>query len=57
MWLGPKNFLLVRSELAHASYPELPELSFRPPGFSLYMGREEGEFGDWTRNHRIKVVP
>ena len=27
-----------RSEHAHASYPEL---FFRPPGFSPYMGREE----------------
>ena len=27
-----------RSELAHASYPGL---SFRPPGFNPYMGREE----------------
>ena len=38
VWLGPSNFLLVRSEHAHASYPGL---SFRPPGFSPYMGREE----------------
>ena len=37
-WLGPGNFLLVRSEHAHASYPGL---FFRPPGFSPYMGREE----------------
>ena len=37
-WLGPNDFLLVRSEHAHASYPEL---FFRPPGFSPYMGREE----------------
>ena len=29
--LRPSNFLLVRSEHAHASYPGL---SFRPPGFS-----------------------
>ena len=36
--LGPSNFLLVRSEHAHASYPGL---FFRPPGFSPYMGREE----------------
>ena len=37
-WLGPSNVWLVRSEHAHASYPGL---SFRPPGFSPYMGREE----------------
>ena len=37
-WLGPDNFLLFRSEHAHASYPGL---FFRPPGFSPYMGREE----------------
>ena len=37
-WLGPSNFLLVRSEHAHASYPGL---FFRPPGFRPYMGREE----------------
>ena len=37
-WLGPSNFLLVRSEHAHASYPGL---FFCPPGFSPYMGREE----------------
>ena len=37
-WLGPGNFLLVRSEHAHASYPGL---FFRPPGLSPYMGREE----------------
>ena len=35
-----------RSEHAHASYPGL---FFRPPGFSPYMGREKGEFRDWTR--------
>ena len=34
----PSNFLSVRSEHAHGSYPGL---SFRPPGFSPYMGREE----------------
>ena len=34
-WLGLSNFLLVRSEHAHASYPGL---SFRLPGFSPYMG-------------------
>ena len=40
--LGPSNFLLVRSEYAHTSYPGLsPGLSFRPLGFSPYMGREE----------------
>ena len=44
-WLGPSSFLLVRSEHAHASYPGL---FFRPPGFSPYMGREKGEFRDWT---------
>ena len=38
VWLGPSNFLLVRSENAHASYPGL---SFLPAGFSPYMGREE----------------
>ena len=38
VWLGPSNFWLVRSEHAHASYPGL---SFRPPGFSPYMRREE----------------
>ena len=32
------NFWLVRSEHTHASYPGL---SFRPPGFSSYIGREE----------------
>jgi len=37
-WLGPSNFLLVRSEHAHASYPGL---FFRTLGFSPYMGREE----------------
>ena len=37
-WLGPGNFLLVRSEHAHASNPGL---FFRPPGFSPYMGRED----------------
>ena len=37
-WLGPSNFLLVRSEHVHASYPGL---SFSPPGFSPYRGREE----------------
>ena len=36
--LGTSNFWLVRSEHAHASYPRL---SFRPPGFSPYMGRKE----------------
>jgi len=36
--VGPSNFLLVRSEHAHASYPGL---FFRTPGFSPYMGREE----------------
>ena len=34
----PSNFVLVRSEHVHASYPGL---SFHPPGFSPYMGREE----------------
>ena len=38
VWLGPSNFWLVHSEHAHASYPGL---SFRPPGFSPYMGRKE----------------
>ena len=37
-WLGPSKFRLVRSERAHANYPGL---SFRPPGFSPYRGREE----------------
>ena len=37
-WLGPSNFLSVRSEHAHASYPGL---FFRSLGFSPYMGREE----------------
>ena len=37
-WLGAGNFLLVRSEHAHASYPGL---FFRPPGFSPYKRREE----------------
>ena len=36
--MDSSNFWLVRSEHAHASYPGL---SFRPPGFSLYRGREE----------------
>ena len=40
VWLGPSKFGLVRSEHAHASYPEL---FFRPPGFSSYMGRKKGE--------------
>ena len=35
---APSNFWLVRFERVHASYPGL---SFRPPGFSSYMGREE----------------
>ena len=34
----PSNFLLVRSEHAHATYPGL---FFRPPGFSPHIGREE----------------
>ena len=34
----PNNFWLVRPEHAHASYPGL---SFRPPGLSPYIGREE----------------
>ena len=38
VWLGPSNFWLVRSVHAHASYPGL---SFRPPGLSSYIGREE----------------
>ena len=37
-WLGSGNFWLVRSDHAHANYPEL---FFRPPGFSPYMGWEE----------------
>ena len=37
-WLGASNFLLVRSEHAHASYPRL---FFRSPGFSPYKRREE----------------
>ena len=37
-WLGLSNFLLVRSEYAHASYPGF---FFRSPGFSPYMGRGE----------------
>ena len=37
-WLGAGNFLLVRSEHAHASYPGL---FFRPPRFSPYKRREE----------------
>ena len=37
-WLGRGNFILVRSEHAHASYPGL---FFHPPGFSPYMRREE----------------
>jgi len=45
-WLGPGNFLLVRSEHAHASYPGL---FFRPPGFSPYIGGKKVEFRDWTR--------
>ena len=50
-WLGPSNFLLVRSEHAHASYPGL--FFFHPPGFSPYKGREEGEFMDWTNGPPI----
>ena len=41
------NFSLVRFEHAHASYPGL---SFRPPGFSPYMG----EFRDWTDNQQTQ---
>jgi len=37
-WLGPSNFLLVRSEHAHASYPGL---FFHTPGLSPHMGRKE----------------
>ena len=37
-WLGLGNFLMVRSEHAHTYYPGL---SFRPPEFSPYRGREE----------------
>ena len=36
--MDSSNFWLVCSEHAHASYPGL---SFRPPGFSPYRGREE----------------
>ena len=36
--LGPSNFLLVRSEHAHASYPGH---FFRPSGLSPCNGREE----------------
>ena len=49
--LGPSNFLLVRSEHAHASYPGL---FFRPPGFSPYMGREERRVqGTGLTSHEI----
>ena len=47
----PSNFWLVRSEHAYASYPGL---SFRPPGFSFYMGREEKRF-DWTSQHQNEL--
>ena len=42
-WLGPSNFLLVRSEHSHASYPGL----FFRPGST--RGGKKGEFRDWTR--------
>ena len=38
------------SEHAHASYPGL---SFRPPGFSPYRGREERQFRDWSKHGRV----
>ena len=43
-WLGPGNFLLVRSEHAHASYPGL----FFRPGSAPIWGVKKGEFRDWT---------
>ena len=50
--LGPSNFLLVRSEHAHASYPGL---FFRPHGLSPYMRREEREFRDWTTDYGLRT--
>ena len=50
VWLRPSNFWLICSEHAHARYPGL---SFRPPGFSLYMGAKKGVFRDWTTHVRI----
>ena len=40
VWLRPSNFLLVRSEHAHASYPGL---FFRTPGLSPLYGAERKE--------------
>ena len=61
-WLGPSNFLLVRSEHAHASYPGLFFLlssffsifflfffsSFARLGSAPIWGGKKGEFRDWT---------
>ena len=55
VWLGPSNFWLVRFEHEHASYPRL---SFRPPGFNPYMGREErGVQGLDYRSLQIPHIP
>ena len=52
-WLGPNNFLLVRSEHAHANYPVL---FFLPPTFSpCIWGGKKGEFRYWTnKSHEIR---
>lgn len=51
--LGPNNFWLVRSEHAHASYPEL---SFRPPGFNPHMGGKKEESMHWTRQQSVRFT-
>ena len=45
----PSNFLLVRSEHAHASYPRLS----RCPGSAPIWGGKKGEFRDWTTFKRL----
>ena len=57
-WFGPSNFLLVRSEHAHASYPGLPGPFFRPPGFSPFKGREERRVQglDYVRRRRRQWI-
>ena len=48
-WLGAGNFLLVRSEHAHASYPGLDlDSSFARPGSAPTRGGKKEEFSDWT---------
>ena len=48
----PSNFLLVRSEHAHANYPGLECLdsSFARPGSAPIWGGKKAEFRDWTRS-------